>query len=79
MRLIGFIIAVAIAMAALKAAAAVLALAIIGLLLLLAMAHPKETLGWLAGFTALELASEHPFPAAVAFGVLVLAGTVSSR
>ena len=79
MRVIGFIVAVAIAMVALKLAAAVVALLIVGALVWSAIARPKETFGWLAGFTALELASQHPLPAMIAIGVLVLAGTVGSR
>ena len=75
----GFIVAVAMAMAALKLAAAVVALLIVGAMVWSAITRPKETLGWIAGFTALEIASQHPLPAVVATGVLVLAGTVSSR
>ena len=73
MRLIGFIVAVAIAMAALKLAAAVVALLIVGGLLWSAITYPKETLCWIAGFTALELVSRFPVVSILLFGALVVA------
>lgn len=77
MRLIGFIIAVAIAMAALKVAAAVLALAIVAAIIVSAIAYPKQTLGWLAGFTALELVSQYPVPCILALGAIIVAGKLA--
>ena len=77
--MIGFIIAVAMAMAALKAAAAVVALLIVGGLLWSAIAYPKQTLGWLAGFAVLELASQHPVLSLLAVGALIAIGATKVK
>ena len=79
MRLMGFIVALAMAMAALKLAAAVMALLIVGGLVWSAITRPKETLGWLAGFAALQLASLYPVPSILAVGVIALIAATPKR
>ena len=74
MRLMGFIVAVAMAMAALKLAATVLALLIVGALVVSAITYPKQTLGWLAGFAALDLASRFPGASILVLGAIIVAG-----
>lgn len=79
MRLMGFIVALAMAIAALKLAAAVVALLIVGGLLWSAITRPKATFGWVACFALISAVEHNPIVGLMALISLVALGTCGKK
>ena len=77
--MIGFIIAIAMAMAALRLAAAVVAFLVVGAVVWSAITRPKETLGWLMGFTLLGVVERAPLALCIPLALLVVVGWFEQR
>lgn len=74
MRVIGICVTICLLLAALKAAATVLALAVVAAIVISAIAHPKATLGWLAGFTLLGVMERAPLVVGIPLTLLAVVG-----